>query len=110
MKNATLVFLIKLKNKKITDICLAMKKRGFGVNRWNGTGGKVKENEKIEEAARRETKEEIGVIVDDLNKVGELFFFFSNNPAWDQLVHVYFCKSWSGEPAESEEMKPQWFS
>ncbi|MBU4141329.1 hypothetical protein KKE99_00440, partial [Patescibacteria group bacterium] len=26
-----------------------------------------------------------------------------------QLVHAYFTESWSGEPAESEEMSPKWF-
>ena len=31
-----------LKQKKIL---LAMKKRGFGSGKWNGYGGKVKENE-----------------------------------------------------------------
>ena len=60
LRNATLVFLIKRIDGEIKDICLAMKKRGFGVNRWNGVGGKVDDqNETIEEAAKRETKEEI---------------------------------------------------
>jgi len=30
-----------------------MKKRGFGVGRWNGFGGKVEANETIDEAAKR---------------------------------------------------------
>ena len=42
-------------------ILLGMKKRGFGAGRWNGFGGKLKERETIEEALRRETKEEAGV-------------------------------------------------
>ena len=25
-------------------------------------------------------------------------------------MHVYFCESWKGEPTESEEMRPAWFS
>lgn len=111
LRNATLVFLVKKSNGKITDICLAMKKRGFGVNRWNGVGGKVdEEKETIENGARRETKEEIDVDVVDLSKVAELFFYFSHNPAWDQMVHVYLCYNWIGEPKESEEMRPKWFS
>ncbi len=111
LRNATLVFLIKRIDGEIKDICLAMKKRGFGVNRWNGVGGKVDDqNETIEEAAKRETKEEILVDVQDLNKVAELSFFFSHNSAWDQMVHVYFVESWKGEPKESEEMRPDWFS
>lgn len=110
-KTATLVFLIKKFQGEITEICLTMKKRGFGVNRWNGVGGKVdEEKETIEEAAERETEEEIGVFVKELNKVAELSFYFPHHPAWDQMVHVYFSEDWAGEPKESEEMKPKWFS
>jgi 8-oxo-dGTP diphosphatase/2-hydroxy-dATP diphosphatase len=47
---------------KGNKILLGMKKRGFGVGRWNGFGGKVKEGEKIEEAVKRELKEEIGIL------------------------------------------------
>ena len=112
LRNATLVFLIKKSLKgEIKDICLAMKKRGFGMNRWNGVGGKVDDqNETIEDAAKRETKEEVGVIVKELNKVAELSFYFPHNPVWDQIVHVYFSENWDGEPRESEEMNPKWFS
>jgi len=111
LRNATLVFLIKKSESGITDICLAMKKRGFGMNRWNGVGGKVDEQkETVEEAAKREAKEEIDVLVKELNKIAELSFYFPHNSAWDQIVHVYFVESWDGEPKESEEMNPKWFS
>ena len=111
LRNATLVFLIKKSQGEIKDICLAMKKRGFGMNRWNGIGGKVDDqNETIEDAAKRETKEEVGVIVKELNKVAELSFYFPHNPVWDQIVHVYFSENWDGEPRESEEMNPKWFT
>jgi len=109
LRDATLVFLIKKSEGQISDICLAMKKRGFGVNRWNGVGGKVEQNETIEEAAKRETQEEIGVNVKSINKIAEVSFYFSNNFLWNQLVHVYFSDDWDGEPIESEEMNPKWF-
>jgi 8-oxo-dGTP diphosphatase/2-hydroxy-dATP diphosphatase len=111
LRDATLVFLIKKSEGEITDICLAMKKRGFGMGRWNGVGGKVEAGkETIEEAAKRETKEEINVDVKELNKVAELSFNFPHNPAFDQMVHVYFVEKWDGEPTESEEMNPKWYS
>lgn len=110
LRNATLVFLIKKSGGKITDICLAMKKRGFGVNKWNGTGGKVEQGETIEESARRETKEEVDVEIKNLDKVAELSFYFPHNPAWNQTVHVYFSDTWEGQPTEGEEMRPSWFS
>jgi len=110
LTNATLVFLIKKSKGEITDICLAMKKRGFGVNRWNGVGGKMEANDKtIEETAKREAQEEIGVCVKNLNKVAEISFSFPHNPVWDQIVHVYLTETWDCEPMESEEMKPEWF-
>jgi len=111
LKDVTLVFLIKKVQGQVTDICLAMKKRGFGVGRWNGVGGKVgdKHKETIEEAARRETKEEIGVDIGDLCKVAELTFYFPHNPAWDQQAHVFFAENWRGELSESDEMNPKWF-
>lgn len=111
LRNATLVFLVRRSEAGIADICLAMKKRGFGANRWNGVGGKVKCGEEtIEEAAKREAREEIGVSISDLRKIAELSFCFPHNPVWDQTVHVYFSENWEGEPQESEEMNPKWFS
>lgn len=110
VRNCTLVFLIEREGDEVNRICLAMKKRGFGAGRWNGAGGKVENGETIEEAAIREAKEEIGVDPHEISKIGELLFNFSHNPAWDMLVHAYLCEKWDGEPTESEEMRPQWFS
>ena len=59
IRNTTLLFLIKRENANIVEICLAMKKRGFGMNRWNGVGGKLEKDETVEQATIRET-EEIG--------------------------------------------------
>ncbi|XP_063284996.1 oxidized purine nucleoside triphosphate hydrolase isoform X2 [Pelobates fuscus] len=63
-------------------ILLGMKKRGFGVGLWNGFGGKVQTGETIEEAA----------------KSTELLD-----------VHVFRADNFTGEPTESDEMRPQWF-
>ncbi|TSC68139.1 MAG: 7,8-dihydro-8-oxoguanine triphosphatase [Parcubacteria group bacterium Gr01-1014_72] len=42
-------------------VLLGYKKRGFGMGRWNGFGGKARAGEIIEDAARRELKEEAGI-------------------------------------------------
>lgn len=106
----TLVFLVKRGSEGvITHICLAMKKRGFGGGKINGVGGKVEQGERIEDAARREAKEEIDVKLSELSKRAVLEFYFSHNPSWNQLVHVYLCEEWENEPKESEEMKPEWY-
>ena len=112
MHDATLCFLFREKPKK--QILLAEKKRGFATGKLNGYGGKVAENESIEEAAVRELFEEssIKISVNDLEKVGEIAFIFPpelKDKNWNQLVHVYFVKSFKGKPVETDEMKPEWF-
>jgi mutator protein MutT len=109
MRDTTLLFLIKKDGDIITDICLAMKKRGFGAGRYNGVGGKVEVGESIEDAVIRETQEEIGVRALVITKHGELSFTFSHKEDWNQCVHVYLCESWEGELTESDEMNPLWF-
>jgi 8-oxo-dGTP pyrophosphatase MutT (NUDIX family) len=111
VQNATLCFLIRPHKQDIREICLALKKRGFGEGLWNGVGGKVDHSsgESVEAALRREAKEEIGVVVDEVEKVAELSFVFPHKAKWNQLVHAYICPSWQGEPIESEEMAPKWY-
>lgn len=93
---------------KDDQILLGMKKRGFGAGRWNGFGGKVNQGEMIEEAAKREIREEAGLEVDDLEKIGVLSFQFWNKERVLD-VHIFKTNNFTGEPAESEEMKPEWF-
>lgn len=100
-------------------ILLGMKKRGFGMGRWNGFGGKVHEGETIEEATKRELLEESGLTATTLKKVGVLQFSWQSphrRPAGEAgeddilEVHSFQALDFSGEPQETEEMKPQWFS
>lgn len=99
----TLVFL-----RQHDQILLAMKKRGFGVNKWNGAGGKVEADETIEAAAIRECQEEIGVTPKHLIYRGELHFI--DLPDVEHYCYVYEVTEWHGDPIETEEMRPQWFS
>lgn len=104
MKHVTLLFLL-----RDNAILLAMKKRGFGMGRWNGVGGKIEPGETIEQATVRECREEIGVSPGTLEKVAHLTFTFPHETP-DLLAHVYVTHSWEGEPIETEEMAPQWFA
>lgn len=88
---------------------LGMKKRGFGAGKWNGFGGKLGPGEGIQEAARREVLEEIGIELGDLTQIGILEFIFENNPDTTLEVHVFVAKKYTGTPREGEEMRPQWF-
>jgi 8-oxo-dGTP diphosphatase / 2-hydroxy-dATP diphosphatase len=90
-------------------ILLGMKKRGFGAGRWNGFGGKMHEGESLEEAARRELLEEVGIVPNDLQARGQLTFTFEEND--DELeVHLFSVTDYSGEPVETDEMASQWFA
>lgn len=89
-------------------ILLGMKKRGFGEGRWNGFGGKVHENESVEEAFLRELREEAGIEAVRWEKLGTLEFSFENDLKVLE-THVFKIEEFTGEPMESEEMKPEWF-
>jgi 8-oxo-dGTP diphosphatase/2-hydroxy-dATP diphosphatase len=89
-------------------ILLGMKKRGFGVGRWNGFGGKLYEGETIEEAAMRELKEETCLEAQEMSKRGILNFEFEDDFSLLE-VHVYSIDKYEGNPEETEEMRPQWF-
>ncbi|XP_045680941.1 oxidized purine nucleoside triphosphate hydrolase [Phyllostomus hastatus] len=89
-------------------VLLGMKKRGFGAGRWNGFGGKVEEGETIEDGAKRELQEECGVTADTLHKAGRIEFEFEGQPE-RMDVHIFRADSVQGTPAESDEMRPQWF-
>ena len=102
-KVATLCFI-----HKDSRILLGMKKRGMGVGFWSGFGGKVKEGETIEEAAKREVKEEAGIVPLNLEKRGVLKFQFEGRHEILE-VHVFSCSNFEGEIRETEEMKPGWF-
>lgn len=107
MTQATLCLLI-----REDKILLAMKKRSFGIGKWNGAGGKLdfeKGDKDIVDAVIRETKEEIGVLIKNPEKVGILHFHFPYKKEWDQDVHLFLAKNWEGELKESEEMAPKWF-
>lgn len=105
-KNCSLLFL-----RKDNDILLAMKKRGFGSDRYNGVGGKIEPGETIEQALVRECREEITVIPMHYWKVAEHDFLQTEgDEPWRMYVHVYLCDEWEGEPHETEEMAPEWFA
>ena len=96
------------------EVLLAMKKRGFGMGRWNGAGGKfdAEKDKTILDAAIRETKEEIGVDVKNPEQVGLFHFKFAEEEKkkWNQDVFLFVAKDWAGTPEESEEMMQKWFA
>ena len=76
---------------------------------WNGFGGKVEKGETIEEGAKREMKEEAGIEISKISKLGIIEFESQGDPEILE-VHIFRVKEFKGVPVESEEMKPKWFN
>jgi 8-oxo-dGTP diphosphatase len=94
------------------EVLLGLKKSGFGAGKWVGLGGHVEEGEKPEHAAVREVQEESGLVVpaDSLQHLASIEFRFPVRPAWDQTAEVFVTSVYQGEPEESDEVAPRWFS
>ena len=94
-----------------TEVLLGYKKTGFGTGKIVAPGGHVEQGDAVAEAAAREVKEETGLRVTpgSLAAVARLRFTFPAHPSWDMDVEIFTATDWSGEPAESEEIRPEWF-
>lgn len=107
MRDTTLCFPVNAEG----NILLGRKKRGFGVTKWNGFGGKIETGETFRQCAVRELWEETGLRANEneLELVGLLDFQFAAKPEWNHLGYVYFVHRYDGVPKETEEMQPAWF-
>lgn len=93
------------------EVLLGLKKTGFGTGKVVGLGGHIERGESVVQAAVREVKEESGILVEpvDLRGLAVITFRFPARPQWDMLVTVFVTDRFSGQPAESDEIAPQWF-
>lgn len=106
----TLCFLTRERD-GVRQVLLGLKKTGFGRGKVVGLGGHVEQGETDEEAACREVQEEAGVVVrqEDLRDAGVVTFDFPSRPEWNMNARLFVTARWSGEPAESAEILPEWF-
>lgn len=95
---------------KDNKILLACKKRGFGIGKYNGVGGKLESGESVEQGMIRETFEEIGIAPKDYELRGVIAFdeYYKGEPVLE-VTHIYVASDFDGEPQETDEMKPFWF-
>ena len=106
-KKETTLLIIKKEDK----ILLARKKRGFGLGKWNGIGGKIENKETPSEAMIRETEEEIFTTPIEYKKIGIMHFIeYDKEEKIHVNMHLYIATKTKGLPKESEEMLPAWFS
>ena len=99
---ATLLFVVR----EGDEVLLIRKKRGIGAGKINGPGGKIDPGETPAECSLRETREETGIIATDPEKMGELFFQFTDGLS----IHceVFLSEGYTGEMVETEEAIPFW--
>jgi 8-oxo-dGTP diphosphatase len=93
------------------QVLLGHKKTGLGQGKIVGLGGHVEPGESAAEAATREVREESELRVTQaaLTEAAHVTFLFPARPSWDMDVAVFTAADWAGEPAETEEIRPQWF-
>jgi 8-oxo-dGTP diphosphatase len=88
------------------QILLIEKKRGLGAGKVNGPGGRIEPGETPEQAAIRETQEEVGITPVGINWAGELHFQFRDG--YSLHCSVYRAGEFKGELIETAEAKPFW--
>jgi 8-oxo-dGTP diphosphatase len=93
------------------DHLLLMKKapRRLGEGKWKALSGKLLPCETPIEGAMRETYEESGIQVTQLEPRGKLCYFFEGRrEKW--IVHLFSSRSFEGELRSSDEGVVRWFS
>jgi 8-oxo-dGTP diphosphatase len=88
------------------QILLIEKKRGLGAGKVKGPGGRIEKRETAEQAAIRETQEEVGITPTGVQWAGELRFQFRDG--YSLHCTVYRASGWEGELMETAEAKPFW--
>ncbi|MFA6322352.1 MAG: 8-oxo-dGTP diphosphatase [Candidatus Buchananbacteria bacterium] len=94
-----------------SEVLLIKKKRDFGAGKFNGVGGKVEPGEDLLAAVIREVKEEVGLDVINLQALGFIEFIWPKEKSdWNQRCYIYRTNDFIGEPVETDECCPHWFS
>jgi len=89
-------------------LLLILKKRGLGKGKFNAPGGRLEAGETPEQAAVRETQEEVGLTPQHLRPAGRLDFAFTDG--YSLRCHVFTADAYDGTLAETDEADPFWCS
>ena len=83
-------------------------------HKWGYAGGAVEIDERVEDCAKRELQEEMGLIADELeffcvNSGPEAHYIYPNGDEVSNFEIIYLCRSWQGKPTavdgEMEEVR-----
>lgn len=88
------------------QLLLILKKRGLGHGKFNAPGGRLEHGETIEQAAVRETREEVGLTPLNLQGTGRLDFAFTDG--YSLRCHVFTANAFDGTLTETDEAIPFW--
>lgn len=74
---------------------------------WGYSGGAVEIDENVEDTARRELYEEMGLIAGELeffcvNSGPEAHYIYPNGDEVSNFEIVYICRDWDGEPRSND--------
>ncbi len=73
-------------------------------NMWSIPGGRVEMNEKVEDAAKRETLEECGVTVEEVQHLGFVDHIL-NEYSQHWIPQIFLATKWTGDPMNCEKDK-----
>ena len=92
------------------EVLLGEKKKGLGLGKTVGPGGKLEPGESPTQAAVREVLEESGLEIHEENLIalGRIRYEFPDRPAWSQVSWVFATQVWQGEVVESDELLLHW--
>lgn len=92
------------------QVLLGRKKKGLGLGKIVGPGGKLEAGETPEQAIVREVAEESGLVIAEaaLTALGRIRYEFPHHEAFSQESWVFSTTEYSGEIVESDELLLQW--
>lgn len=88
------------------QVLLILKKRGLGKGKYNAPGGRLEAGETPEQAAVRETQEEVGLTPLGLRPAGQLDFAFTDG--YSLRCHAFTADASTGTLTETDEAAPFW--
>ena len=93
-----------------SKLLLQLKSAGkFGEGKWNGPGGKLKQDETPVDGVKREVREETGLTILDPELLGLIDFYFGEKHQPDWTTYIFRVTEYSGELRDSDEGILRWF-